>query len=102
MTACPKTVSVLGQLFSVSFVDTEEIGGAGLMDPTTRAISCATGQHPFDERDTVLHEAFHAILFRQGRDNDGKTEEVYVRALATGALQVLRDNPALTRWLLSK
>jgi hypothetical protein len=59
------------------------------------------GQTPIDEVDTALHEVFHAILFCQGREFGGETEELYVRALATGLTATLKDNPEFAEWLTS-
>jgi hypothetical protein len=63
-------------------------------------IDIRRGQQPIDEVDAVLHELMHAVLSHQGREDGGKVEEMYVRALATGTLTVLRSNPELTAWLL--
>lgn len=57
------------------------------------------GLAPLAEADTILHELFHAILHSQGREQGGDLEELYVRALATGLLGVIRDNPQLLKWL---
>lgn len=58
------------------------------------------GQEALDEADTVLHEVMHATLHCQGREYAGEIEELYVRALATGTLMVLRQNPKLVEFLL--
>jgi len=63
------------------------------------AIDIRKGLSPFETRDTVLHEIFHAILFSQGREYGGEVEELFVRALATGLTGVLQDNPDLANWL---
>lgn len=52
----------------------------------------------FNVADTLLHEVMHSVLRQQGRVYTDE-EEVYVRALATGLTGVLRDNPALLRYL---
>jgi hypothetical protein len=62
-------------------------------------IEIVKGQDVFGERDTALHEAMHAILRQQGRSYC-KAEEVYVTALATGVLGMLRSNPAFAQYLL--
>ena len=41
--------------------------------------------------DTLLHELFHIILAPHNLNS--RTEEKYVRVLAKGLTQVLRDNP---------
>lgn len=64
-------------------------------------IDIRRGQSAINEADTVLHEVFHAILFCQGRENGGRQEETYVRALATGLIAALKDNPEFAEWLHS-
>ena len=74
---------------------------SGLCDYDKAAITIVSKQTPFNVRDTVLHETFHAILSQQGRTSFGDaTEELYVRALATGLMGVLQDNPQLAQWLI--
>jgi hypothetical protein len=66
-------------------------------------IEVATGQTPFNARDTLLHEIMHAILVKQGHIGGcfkDSTEEKYVNALATGVMGVLQDNPDVARWLV--
>jgi hypothetical protein len=48
--------------------------------------------------DTVLHEINHAI-YRIFALRDSDDEERIVTVMATGMIQVLRDNPALLIWL---
>jgi hypothetical protein len=71
----------------------------GRCNGDTAQIELCKGQDPFGERDTALHETMHAILRQQGRSYC-KAEEVYVTALATGLLGVLRSNPAFANYLL--
>jgi hypothetical protein len=73
----------------------------GLCHIPKALIDIRTGQAPIDEVDTVLHEVFHAILSCQGREFGGDTEELYVRALATGLVTTLKDNPEFAEWLTS-
>lgn len=73
----------------------------GLTHYTTGSIDCASGLGEFDTRDTLLHEVMHAILAQQGRTTFGnEEEELYVRALATGLMGVLQDNPDFAQWLI--
>lgn len=53
------------------------------------------------ERETILHEHFHAVWAERGilPGADDRTEELVIGPLATGALQLLRDNPRLVRYL---
>lgn len=71
----------------------------GLCDETKRTITLAPGQGKLDELDTALHETFHAILRSQGRAYDEVPEELYVRALTTGLVGALRDNPSLLKYI---
>lgn len=64
-------------------------------------IEVSSALSPIDQVDTLIHEAFHAILYAQGRPSGGPREELYVRALATGLVQLIRDNPKLAGVLAS-
>lgn len=99
----PTELRILGRKHAVRWVTPDDLDGCvGDFDPATKAIRVAASQHPIDEADTLLHETFHAILNAQGRAYGGKVEEVYVRALATGFIQVMRDNLAFVYWLQEK
>ena len=74
---------------------------AGLCHSDKALIDIRQGQLPIDEADTALHEVFHAILYCQGREYGGDIEETYVRALATGLIVALQDNPEFATWLCS-
>jgi hypothetical protein len=71
---------------------------AGLCHYADALIDVRQGQLPIDETDTVIHELFHAILYCQGREQGGEVEETYVRALATGLVVTLKDNPEFANW----
>lgn len=53
------------------------------------------------QRNTMVHELVHAVLYLTGHETSDDDHEALVMALGTGVLAVLRDNPALVRWLLS-
>jgi hypothetical protein len=91
-----------GRDWSVRMLPRKKLGGSlGLTHFDRGAIDVATRQDPFDTRDTLLHETFHAILAQQGRVTHGsEEEEMYVRALATGLMGVLQDNPEFAKWLI--
>ena len=74
-------------------------GTAGLFYADTSSIFIAKGLELQELQDTVLHELFHALLHTQGREYGGEQEELYVRALATGTIGLLQDNPDLIEWL---
>ena len=96
----PTRVRINGRQFAVKYKPEAEMPGVlGLCYCTDSRIEIRTHQSPAEERDTLLHEVMHAVLYTQGREGGGKTEELYVRALATGMLGVLKDNPRLAAWL---
>lgn len=97
--ALPKRVEIGGRRWRILAEDLSEQEAVGLCEPTTATITIHPGQPPWEERDTTLHELFHAILRSQARPYEGETEELYVQALATGLLATLRKNPGLTRYL---
>ena len=103
MTPCrPRALRIGGREWRVRYRKQSSLGDAyGLTHYDKGAIDIATGMSPFDTRDTVLHEAMHAILAQQGRTTFGSDEEeLYVRALATGLMGVLQDNPEFAQWLI--
>jgi hypothetical protein len=97
----PKAVRIAGRDWSVRMLPRKKMkGDLGLTHLDRGLIDVATRQGLFDTRDTLLHEVFHAILRQQGRTTEGdETEELYVRALATGLMGVLQDNPEFAKWL---
>lgn len=54
--------------------------------------------------DTLLHEILHAIWRETSLNEtiDAEVEEKIVRTLTTGLVGVLRDNPAVVRWLAKR
>lgn len=71
----------------------------GVFDLIKGTITIKSNQGWNDERDALLHEAGHAILHYAGIETC-EAEEKYVRALASGFLGFLLDNPTVTTWLL--
>lgn len=99
----PEKVRVAGREFSLEYRKESDMeGAAGWCQWSSNSIAILEDQLPIEETDTVLHELFHAILYCQGREYGGKTEELYVRALATGLTGLLQDNPEFTKWLTSR
>lgn len=96
--AAPDAFTVHGVPWALEFKPQNE-GVAGRCHGAEYRVSIAPGQHPLEERDTVLHELGHAVLRAQGREYAGRTEELYVQAFATGFLQLFRDNPKLVQYL---
>lgn len=97
----PALITVLGRQVRLRWRPKQSMPDAvGEWHAQDGRIDIRRGQHGIDEADTVLHEVMHAVLHHQGRENGGEVEETYVRALATGTLLALRDNPVLAEWLL--
>jgi hypothetical protein len=98
----PRALRIGGREWRIRFRKLASMGDAyGLTHYDKGLLDIANGQAPFDTRDTVLHEAMHAILAQQGRTSFGsEEEELYVRALATGLMGVLQDNPEFAKWLI--
>lgn len=96
----PKTVKVNGRVYQLKQRAASRMPDVlGLCHSDKGLIEYRKGQEPHELRDTVLHELFHAILATQGREYGEEVEELYVRAIATGLIGVLQDNPELAAWL---
>lgn len=65
-------------------------------------IKLVKGQHPLNERATLLHELMHKLWERAGLHHhlSAKTEELVLFVLDMWLVTVLRDNPALVEYLL--
>lgn len=103
MIPAPSLVKVNGRKILIKYVSPDAMPGAsGLFRSQRSLIEISTDQEPQELKDTVIHELLHAILHTQGREYGGEAEEVYVRALATGLLGLLTDNPKLHPWLTQR
>ena len=100
--AAPKAIRINGRQWRVDMVPLDQMDSCyGLCHYSKGLIEVATCQDPFDTRDTLLHESMHAILAQQGRSPLAtEEEELYVRALSTGLIGVLQDNPEFAKWLI--
>ena len=74
-------------------------GNAGLCDYAAATIKVQSDQDEHEQKDALLHEVMHAILYQQGREYGGDVEETYVRALATGLIAVFQDNPEFAAYI---
>lgn len=99
LTALPAVIQILGKPYEVSIVASLDDGASdGEMSEHFQRILIAAGQTWENEKDTVLHEVVHSIEERLQL----KLREKQVALLATGLLQVLRENPAFVRYLCAK
>ncbi len=98
----PKQVKVVGQTFQVTFHDTlvsEDDGQKiqGDMSSQEGRIRVKNSR-PFVEVDTLIHEIFHALEYKVGLEHN----EYWVHRIATGFTQVLKDNPAVVRYIIER
>ena len=106
----PKKVKVGGMSFGIStdasvHLGIEESAGErvyGQMDPTAARIVLHPGMADSRARQVMVHELLHAAIFSAGLGLTDEVEEPIVRALEGPVLQILRDNPALVKWLTDK
>lgn len=96
----PTGFYVVGQPFAIEYVPDAPVGmeldAWAATDLQARVVRVVENQAPHMERDTVLHEALHAMLHVLGL---GRQEDL-VRTLTPVLLDVLRSNKALTAYLL--
>ena len=94
-------VRVLGRVYKIARKAERNLFGR--CDNTTGIITVRPKLDEFSEKDTLLHEIMHAILFQQNnhKPDDYPLEESFVRPLATGIIAVLQDNPQLAQWLIA-
>lgn len=91
------SVRILGRKYRIKLL--KRMKDAGLCDYVAATIKVSDKQDEHEKKDALVHEIFHAILYQQGREYGGETEETYVRALATGLIAVLQDNPELAAYI---
>lgn len=94
--AGPESIRVIGKTFTIHYVDkVDDDDSSGEQRRDQQLIKVKTGQHPETLRETLLHEIIHAIE----EQIDLGMKERQVHSLAIGLFQVLRENPALVRFL---
>lgn len=71
-------------------------GDCGQYEQLSLKISIADGMAPDEERETMLHEIFHAADWQAGT----KLKEKQVRQLSIVVFELLRANPKLVEYLL--
>lgn len=97
----PKTLFVGAADYEVRQVKRLDVLGETNTESTS--ILIRSGQSPSCQRDTVLHEALHAIVFQSGLHKvfglNHEEEEKLVVTLTPWVLALLRDNPLLVDYL---
>lgn len=77
---------------------------SGACGPDTQDLIYDPSNGPMTVRDTLLHEAMHAIAHQVGWQTDfikidTKLEEYIIQAMAPRVVELLRDNPEFVVWL---
>lgn len=98
----PTTFSVLGQPFTIEYVDSTIADKLGQTITTEQHVAIRNEQGPDQERDTMLHELLHACIQVGGiRIGNSRREEMLVRTLSPVLLDCLRRSPELVEYLLA-
>lgn len=95
-----QAVRILGRDYAVKVL--KRLKNDGECHYPSATIRVAERLDAHERKDCLLHEVMHAVLYQQGREHGGDTEETYVRALATGLIAVFQENPDLAAYLSSK
>lgn len=91
----PDTLDILGKPYTVTVVDREE-GDYGECKHSQCLLEVASYQCDHQKRDTLLHEAMHAVDLEM---HCGMSEP-QIRRMATGMLALLRQNRELVNFLM--
>lgn len=92
----PKVLRIVGKNYAV---ETMRLGDDyGECNDQTQTIKVAEGMAHGLERDTLLHEAIHAIDYCMQL----KMSEKQVCGMGTAVYALLADNPALVKYLIEK
>jgi len=96
-----KRIKVGHLVYTVNLVDRLPDGDlqVGLCTSVDMAISLKTGQPEDALRSTLLHEVMHAIHQVYGHGKEKMSDEYVARLVEVGMMNVMRDNPALVRFL---
>lgn len=99
MKNAPQSIQVLGKTYAVEFVDkVDDKDSMGEHELSTQKIKIKNDQHAESAKETLLHEAIHAI----DEQLDLGIREQQVHRLAVGLFQVLRENPAFLAYLTGR
>lgn len=85
----PPYVMILGKRYQI--IESSHIEECGLTEPHACTIYISTDINPQQVRDTLLHEIVHAIDYEMHLG----MKERQVHCVATGLLNLFKDNPHL-------
>ena len=94
----PSSLKIIGKEYTVQQVSAEEFPNSyGETYTADSLIKIRTGQHLYDEADTLLHECIHAL---DERFQLNLTER-QVYCTTVGLLSLLKDNPNMLQYLVN-
>lgn len=95
----PAEVRIIGKPYTVTWCHPRDIGDDyGECRSHECIIKVSNEQAEIQKRDALLHEIVHGLDF----ELDTKLSERATRLIATGLLNMLRDNPAVTAYLTNE
>lgn len=100
----PKRVRVGAFTYRIAWEESDSLtahGADGLFEAGKQLITVNPTQGRDMRRVHLLHEILHACVHDAGNEDHVTDEETAVQAITARLLQTLRDNPIVTRWLLS-
>jgi len=105
----PKTIKIGGTTYKIKTFPTDSSasdGSFGELQADNEVIRIRKEMSSNKAANTLLHEALHGIwhemAMREGLANTKDEEEYVVTAFSNGLIQVLKDNPEFTNWVVSK
>ncbi len=94
----PKVLRIVGKNYRVVQTETPMIDDCGQCDDNKQEIKISQGMAHDLERDTLLHEAIHAIDYCMQLN----MSEKQVNGMGTALYALLGDNPDLIKYLIAK
>ena len=99
----PEELRIFGRTYSITYVPQEALAGlSGLCDNGLQLIHIAEGQGSEEQKDSVLHEGLHAVIYVIKLVLSQALEERVVTALAAALVGLMQDNPEFAKWLCQK
>ncbi len=92
-----KSLRIVGKDYKVNFLPVID-GAVGLCHDSDCEIDISLAQDEQQIRDTLLHEAMHAIDYAM----QAGMSEHQVHTMSSGLIALLRDNPKFAAWLLGR
>lgn len=110
MTGMPERIKVGPFVYTISqdvatlqAHEREKGGGyAGYADHSRMLIVVDPTEAPCSQRETLWHEAKHAVHHLYANSGDKADDETHIRKMAPMELAVLRDNPDLVAYLVAE